>query len=389
MVRSKCMIPREFHLQRIRDIFRVHPVGGILGPRQVGKSTLARNYADAERLGGTAVTYFDLERDEDMALFRNPMDVLGPLKGLVVIDEVQRLPDLFRRLRVLVDEQARQVRYLILGSASPELLRQSSESLAGRIDYLELTPLNVEETGMKDYRRLWQRGGYPRSYLADSEEASVQWRKAYIRNFLERDLPALGLRIPPETLRRFWLMMAHYHGQIFHASDLAKSMGIDGHTVRHYLDILTGTFMIRRLSPWHENLGKRQVKSPKFYFRDSGLFHILLGPTTEEDLLRHPKFGASWEGFALEEIIRREHAAPEEVYFWGTHGAAELDLLLIRDGKRIGYEVKYAAEPSITKSMRTAQQDLRLDILYFVYPGKHRSRLDQGIEAVGFESLLS
>ena len=381
------VIDRPAYLQLLRKTLRVHPVAAILGPRQVGKSTLAREYAHAQRRQGRQVSYFDLEKDEDMALFRNPMDVLSPLTGLVVIDEVQRLPDLFRRLRVLVDEQARRVKYLILGSASPELLRQGSETLAGRIDYIELTPFRVQEIGMPNYRRLWQRGGYPLSYLAKGAEASAQWRKAYIRSFLERDLPGLGLRIPPETLRRFWLMIAHYHGQVFHASDLAKSMGIDGHTVRHYLDILTSTFMIRWLAPWSENLGKRQVKSPKIYFRDSGLYHTLLGPGSEEELLRHPKLGASWEGFALEEIIRRENAAPEEVYFWGTHNDAELDLLIVKNGKRIGYEVKYTAEPAITRSMRIAQHDLRLDALYFVYPGKRRTRMDDGIDAIGFESL--
>jgi predicted AAA+ superfamily ATPase len=381
------MIDRKAYLHRIRKIFSVHPIVGILGPRQVGKSTLARQYADTQKMRGKPVTYFDLEKDEDMMLFRHPEHVLSSLQGLVVIDEVQRLPDLFRRLRVLVDEQNRRVRYLVLGSASPDLLRQTSETLAGRIDYIELTPFNVAEIGMAHHRRLWHRGGYPLSYTAKTAEASAQWRKAYIRSFLDRDLPGLGLRIAPETLRRFWMMLAHYHGQIFHASDLAKSMGIDGHTVRHYMDILTGTFMIRRLSPWHENLGKRQVKSPKIYFRDSGLYHSLLGLHSEEELLHHPKLGASWEGFAVEEILRREGAAPNEAYFWGTHNEAELDLLIVRDGRRTGYEVKYTAQPLITKSMRIARQDLQLDSLYFVYPGKRRSSLDPGIEAVGFESL--
>ena len=387
MIASKVMIERSAYLRLIRKTLQVHPIAGILGPRQVGKSTLARHYAELQKRQGRGVTYFDLERDEDIALFQNPAEILSQLKGLVVIDEVQRLPDLFRRLRVLVDQQERRLKYLILGSASPELLRQSSETLAGRIDYIELSPFSAEEAGMANHRRLWHRGGYPLSYLAKNAEASADWRRAYVRSFLERDLPALGLRVAPETLRRFWLMLAHYHGQVFHASDLAKSLGIDGHTVRHYLDILTGTFMIRRLSPWYENLGKRQVKSPKIYFRDSGLYHILLGLGSEEALLHHPKLGASWEGFAIEEIIRREHAAPEEVYFWGTHNEAELDLLIVRNGRRIGYEVKYAADPRVTKAMRIAQHDLRLDALYLVYPGKRRARLGSGIEAVGFTAL--
>ncbi len=383
------MIDRTGYLQRIRKALAVHPIVGILGPRQVGKSTLAGEFARVQKTRGGHVTYFDLERDEDLALFRHPAEVLSPLQGLVVIDEVQRLPDLFRRLRVLVDEQRRRVKYLILGSAFPELLRQSSETLAGRIDYIELSPFSIEEAGTQHYRRLWRRGGYPLSYTARTEAASAEWRRAYIRNFLERDVPALGVRIPAETLRRFWLMLAHYHGQIFHAADLAKSMSIDGHTVAHYLDVLTGTFMIRRLSPWFENLGKRQIKSPKIYFRDSGLYHTLLGVHSEAEVIHHPKLGASWEGFALEEVIRKEKARPEEVYFWGTHNEADLDLLIIRDGKRVGYEVKYTAEPAITRSMRIAQQDLRLDRLYFVYPGKRRARLDRHIEAVGFETLSS
>lgn len=383
------MIARWAYLQQIKKILKVHPIAGILGPRQVGKSTLARHYAESQKRLGRQVTYFDLERDEDTALFQNPSEILSHLKGLVVIDEVQRLPGLFRRLRALVDEQERRVKYLLLGSASPELLRQTSETLAGRIDYIELSPFSVEETGIRNHRRLWHRGGYPLSYLARSAEASTEWRRAYIRSFLERDLPALGLRVAPEMMRRFWLMIAHYHGQIFHAADLAKSMGIDGHTVRHYLDILTGTFMIRRLSPWYENMGKRQVKAPKIYFRDSGIYHTLLGLESDEALLHHPKLGASWEGFAIEEIIRRESARPEEVYFWGTHNDAELDLLIVRNGKRIGYEIKYSSEPRITRAMRIAQEDLKLDALHLVYPGKRRTRLDAGIEALGFAALAS
>ena len=383
------MIPRSSYLDLIRKSFSAHPIVAILGPRQVGKSTLARQYSEAEKKRGRPAAYFDLEKDEDSALLRHPADILGPLSGLVVIDEVQRFPDLFRRLRVLVDEQERRVRYLLLGSAAPEPLRQSSETLAGRIDYIELAPFRAEEAGLANHRKLWLRGGFPRSFLAKDGDESALWRKAYVRSFLERDLPALGFRVAPETLRRFWLMLAHYHGQVFHAADLAKSMGIDGHTVRHYLDILASTFMIRRLSPWHENLGKRQVKAPKIFFRDSGLYHALLGVAGEEDLLHHPKLGASWEGFAVEEILRRRQAAPEEAYFWGTHNKAELDLLIIKDGKREGYEVKYTAAPLVTKSMRIALEDLRLDALYFVYPGKLRARLGPKIEAVGFESLFA
>jgi predicted AAA+ superfamily ATPase len=373
----------------LHSAFRVHPVVGLLGPRQAGKSTLARQYASLRKKQGQPLTYFDLEQDDDIALFKNPADILGSLEGLVVIDEVQRLPDLFRRLRVLVDQQKRKVRYLLLGSASPQLLHQSSESLTGRIDYIELAPFSIKEVGVSHSRKLWQRGGFPLSYLAKSAADSAAWRKAYVRNFIERDIPGLGLRVAPETLRRFWMMLAHYHGQVFNAADLSKSMGIDGHSVRHYLDILTSTYMVRRLSAWHENLSKRQVKSPKLFFRDSGLYHQLIGAATEDALLHHPKLGASWEGFVLEEIIRRHGAGPDECYFWGTHNEAELDLLIVKDGKRLGYEIKYSGSPRITKSMRIAQNDLQLDALSIIYPGRRKIALDQKISAIGFDTLFA
>ena len=379
---------RPHFLRQIQEIFKVHPVAGLLGPRQVGKSTLARLFARQEKAAGRPVTYFDLEDDTDLAALQDPGLALGPLEGTVIIDEVQRLPNLFPRLRVLVDEKKRKVRYLILGSASRDLIRQGSETLAGRIDYMELAPFSLGETGAARQRRLWLRGGFPSSYLADSDRSSAAWRKAYIKSFLERDIPALGIRIPPLSLRRFWLMLAHYHGQIFNSSEIGKSLGIDGHTVRRYLDILSGTFMIRQLAPWVENLAKRQVKSPKIYFRDSGIFHALLGVSAEADLLRHPKLGASWEGFALEEIIRFHGAEPEESYFWGTHNQAELDLMIMKGGKRIGYEVKYSSRPGVTRSMRIAREDLKLDALRVVFPGTKRFLLSEGVEAIGLQALV-
>lgn len=374
-------------LRRVQEAFRVHCVTGLLGPRQAGKSTLARLFARAERAAGRRVTYFDLEDDTDLAALQDPALALRPLEGTVVIDEVQRLPGLFPVLRVLVDEKRRKVRYLILGSASRDLIRQGSETLAGRIGYVELTPFSLGETGPAAQRRLWLRGGFPLSYLADSDLSSAAWRKAYVKTFLEGDIPALGIRIPPLSLRRFWMMLAHYHGQVFNASEVGKSLGLSDHTVRHYLDILSGTFMLRQLTPWVESIAKRQVKSPKVYFRDSGIFHALLGAATAEDLMRHPKLGASWEGFALEEVIRLHGAEPEEAYFWGVHNQAELDLLIMKDGKRIGYEVKYSSRPALTRSMLVAWKDLRLDALRVVFPGAKRFRLSAEVEAVGLQAL--
>lgn len=382
---------RNAHLESLRQAFRGHPVVGLLGARQCGKTTLARMFAASERGSSKAIHRFDLEDPEDLARLQNPMLGLKDLEGLIIIDEVQRAPELFPVLRVLVDRAGRykKNRFLILGSASRDLLRQSSESLAGRIRYLELPPFSLAEVGSKKLNRLWLRGGFPSSFLATTESISVDWRKGYIATYLERDIPSLGFQIPPTALRRFWLMLTHYHGQIFNASEIGRSLGAADTTVRRYLDILAGTFMIRILAPWAENLGKRQVKSPKVYFRDSGLLHTLLGVNSAKMLHLHPKLGASWEGFALEEVIRSRAATSEEVYFWGTHGEAELDLLIIKDGRREGYEFKFADRPTVTRSMTLAMRDLNLDSLTVVYPGDKAFPLSDGIRAAGISAFLS
>jgi len=376
---------RPQYLKDIERNFRVHPACAILGPRQVGKTTLARMFI--ENHPKDRVHVFDLENPLDLARLENPMLALSKLTDcLIVIDEIQRLPDLFPVLRVLIDG-AKKRRFLILGSASRELIRQSSETLAGRIGYLELMPFNLEE--VDNTQRLFLRGGFPRAYLAHNEEESSLWRKAYISTFLERDIPNLGFQIPAPQMRRFWLMLAHYHGQVLNISELSKSMGISDHMVRKYLDILAGTFMIRILPPWHENLSKRQVKLPKIFFRDSGILHTLLGIQYEAELDVNPKLGALWEGFAIEEIIRQLHAEPETCYFWGTPSGPELDLFVLRDGKRFGFECKYTDRPSITRSMKIALEDLKLDHLIVISPGNHSFPLDDRITAQGLEQPIN
>jgi len=348
--------------------FRVHAACAILGPRQVGKTTLAKMFIDSHYEQN--YHFFDLENPIDLARLENPMLALSGLSNtLIVIDEIQRLPELFPVLRVLIDEKSKNRKFLILGSASRDLIRQSSETLAGRIGYIELSPFSLDELPDPNCDTLWLRGGFPLSYLAETEDDSFFWRQSYIRTFLERDIPALGFQIPSEQMRRFWLMLAHYHGQIFNASELGKSLGISDHTVRKYLDVLSGTFMVRVLLPWYENLEKRQVKSPKIYFRDSGILHALIGIRNTSEMNVYPKMGSFWEGFALEAIIRQEDAQTEECYFWATQSKAELDLLIIKNGKKIGYEFKYSDKPKLTPSMRIACEDLKLDHLYVIYPG--------------------
>ncbi len=375
---------REQFIQKIQQAFEVHSVVAILGPRQCGKTTLAKAFA--KNLALPRENYFDLEDITDQIRLEKPKLALSDIKGLVVIDEIQRSPELFPTLRVLVDDQKKR-KFLILGSASRDLIQQSSESLAGRIESLELTPFFYPE--VSDLSMLWIRGGFPRSYLADSEMSSQQWRKAYIRTFLEQDIPNLGIQIAPENLRRFWMMLAHYHGNIFNASELGRSLNISHNTVKHYLDILTGTFMIRQLQPWFENISKRQVKSPKIYFRDTGLWHTLMGINDKSALLTHPKLGASWEGLALETIIHREQATPEECYFWAIHSQAELDLLIIKDGKRHGYEIKYTDRPSLTKSIQKAIELLSLDSLTIIYPGDLSFPLSEFVRAEGLLNIVA
>lgn len=379
------MIERARHQRHVQSLLRQFPVVAILGARQVGKTTLARSLV-SDRRG--RVTSFDLENAEDLALLDDPLLTLRPLRGLVVIDEVQRRPDLFPTLRVLVDQPRGGRRFLILGSASPALIRQTSESLAGRIAYHELDGFSLDEVGPARLDQLWRRGSFPRSFLARSDVESRRWRDQLVRTYLERDIPELGLRLPAPTLRRFWMMLAHYHGQIWNASELARSFGVAHTTVQRYLDVLSETFMVRRLPSWRENIGKRQVKAPKVYIRDSGLLHALLGLSSARELQVHPKVGASWEGFALNAVISRLQAQPEECFFWATHSGAELDLLVIRGSRRLGFEFKRSTTPKVTRSMRGAIQDLGLRRLWVVHAGERAADLDRQVRAVPLARIL-
>ena len=347
----------------------------LTGARQCGKTTLARQFVPAG-----SPNYFDLEDPLSLARLDEPLTALGPLSGLVVIDEVQRRPDLFPVLRVLADRDENPARFLVLGSAGPDLLRQSAESLAGRIEYLELTGFQVAELGAARMPDLWLRGGFPRSVLAASDEDSLIWRKSYIQTFVERDLPHFGAELGAPTLHRLLLLLAHYHGQVANLRSLATALEIGQSTVRRYLDLMEHLFLIRQLRPWHENLRKRQVKQPKLYFRDSGVFHHLIGAGTMDELLTNPRLGASWEGFGLEKTLAE--AAPDQACFWGTHAGAELDLLLFSRGRRIGVEVKRMDAPRRTPSMTAALRDLALDALYVVYPGNLRYEIGDRITAV-------
>jgi predicted AAA+ superfamily ATPase len=377
------MIRREDYQRRVKTALGRAPVCALLGPRQCGKTTLALTIA-AER---EEHHYFDLESPRDQLRLQNPELALGALTGLVVLDEVQTMPELFPVLRVLADQREGKARFLILGSASPELVRRSSESLAGRVEFVDLHGFDIGETGSHSAGKLWLRGGFPRSFLAADELDSVAWREGFVRTFLERDLPQFGIRVSTQVMRRFWTMLAHAHGQLWNASELGRALGLSDKTVRGYLDDLTQTYMVRQLQPWFENLGKRQVKSPKIYLRDSGLLHHLLSLETEVALSGHPKVGASWEGFALEQVLRLSHS--REAYFWATQGGAELDLLLFEGGRRIGYEFKYAEKPAVTRSMRIAMEDLRLDELRIVCPGNVASPLDEKIRVLGISRLAS
>jgi len=371
----------------IQQGFEAASVVALLGPRQCGKTTLARDYFEKHATDLDKAAFFDLENPVDLRRLEEPMMALAAPDQLFVIDEIQRVPDLFTVLRVLVDEPQTRRRFLILGSASRELIRQSSESLAGRIHYIELTPFSTFETG--EWERLLWRGGFPRSYLPKTEEVSWRWRHNYIRTYLEQDLPNLGIQIPPEQLRRFWLMLAHMHGQAFNASELGSSLGISHHTAKRYLDILNATFMVRVLTPWHENLKKRQVKTPKIYFRDSGLFHALLAIKNKTDLLNHPKLGASWEGFALEEVIRKLRVDARDCYFWATQSRAELDLVVVEGDQKIGFEFKYQQAPRLTPSMQIAMEDLKLKHLTVIYPGQQSYFLKTNVQCVGLKEFCN
>jgi len=380
------MIEREDTRRQVISLLSRYRVVAILGARQVGKTTLAKQVADAWSTG--PATRFDLEDPADLARIEEPSLTLRNLKGLVILDEIQRRPDLFPLLRVLADRERPGTRFLILGSASQELLRQSSESLAGRIQFVHLSGFRLDEVGAGRADQLWVRGGFPRSFLARSDRQSAEWRRGFVRTFLERDIPQLGIRVPAATLRRFWAMLAHSHGQVWNAAEFARSFGVGESTVRRYLDLLSATFVVRQLAPWHENLAKRQVKSPKIYFADTGLLHTLLQTDTKEEILGHPRLGASWEGFALHQVIARSGARPEECFFWATHGGAELDLLVVRGKTRLGFEFKRTDAPRITPSMRSALSDLRLESLYVIHAGEHSFPMGERIRAVPIGRLL-
>jgi uncharacterized protein len=376
------VIDRRAWLGKVQRALARSRVVALVGPRQCGKTTLARGIVAAD-----SSCYFDLEDPPSLARLSEPMTALAPLRGTVVIDEVQRRPDLFPILRVLADRKPLRARFLVLGSASPELLRQASESLAGRIETIALGGFSLDEIGAASLDKLWRRGGFPRSFLARSEADSVGWRRQMIQTFLERDVPQFGITIPALTLRRFWTMVAHYHGGVWSNAEPARSLGISEPTVRRYLDLLTGFYMLRQLLPWHENLAKRQVKSPKVYVRDSGLLHELLGIRSQAELFGHPKLGASFEGYAIEQTLHV--AQPDEAYFWATHQGAELDLLLFKDGKRIGVEVKRQDAPTLSPSMRIARHDLKLDRLVVLHPGSATYRLEHDVEVVPLSALSS
>lgn len=378
------MISRRRHREALAGLLHQFPVVALLGPRQVGKTTLARQMTLP---AGDRATYFDLENPDHAQRLETPMRALESLRGLVILDEIQLRPDLFPVLRVLADRPRRPARFLILGSATPRLIRHSSESLAGRLGRHELTGLALDEVGRGRVRRLWLRGGFPKAFLAGSESASLAWRRALIQTSLDRDLPALGFAIPPATLLRFWRMLAHVHGQVWNATEFARSFGMSDFAIRRYLDILSGMFLVRLLQPWHENIGKRQVKAPRIYFSDTGVLHAVMGIRDAGELAEHPRFGASWEGFAIGQIMELRALRDAEWYFWRTHLGAELDLLAIRGRHRIGFEFKAGTSPGLTPSMRTALADLKLERLMVVHAGRETYALGDRVTACPLDGV--
>ncbi len=374
-------IIRKFIAQQLDHSIQHFRVTALLGPRQCGKTTLSRTF-DVPR-----ENHFDLEDPLDQARLQNPRDVLGGLTGLVIIDEFQRQPDLFPILRVLADRKDQPARFLILGSASPQLMKGASESLAGRVNFIHMGGLNCGEVGTDTRNRLWLRGGFPESYLAPSDEVSSRWRRSFVQTFLRQDIPSFGIDVSPERLRRFWIMAAHYHGQTWNSTAIAKSLDISHTTARSYLDILTDSFVMRQLPPFVTNLKKRIVKAPKVYLRDSGLLHSLLQIETLSDLQSNPRYGASWEGFALEQLCSVLGLEPDEAFFWGTHGGAEMDLIVERGGKRYGFEFKVTEKPGVTHSMTIAQADLELEKVYLVYPGELSFPLRDKMETLGYAKI--
>jgi hypothetical protein len=369
------MIKRPNLIRQVRKAIQRSRVVVLLGPRQCGKTTLAREFLPVGKKN-----YFDLEDTDDLARLEDAKSELMGLSGLVVIDEIHRKPELFPLLRVLSDRKPLPAKFLILGSAGPELLKQSSESLAGRVETIFMSGFSLKEATYRKLKTHWFRGGFPHSFLARTNETSYAWRKEFVQTFLERDVPQMGLNIPAPMFRRFWTMLAHNHGQIWNAADPASSLGVSQPTVRKYLDHLDHLLMVRQLRPWHENLGKRQVKAPKVYVRDSGLLHLLLGIQKEKEFIDHPKRGMSWEGYVIEELFKQ--VQPDDAYFWATHNRAELDLLFLKNGRKIGFEIKLSDRPSLTPSMRIAVGDLKLEKLFVVYPGKESYDLGNRIQVI-------
>ena len=369
------MLARPDYLRRLEVSTARAPVTALLGPRQCGKTTLARQFAT-----GRKATRFDLESEPDLRRLANPELVLGSLDGLVVLDEVQRMPQLFSALRVLVDRTGSRTRFLILGSAAPDLVRGVSESLAGRVELIEMSGFGLDEAGVPQWRDLWVRGGFPRSYLAASDDDSRAWRNSFVGTFLERDVPQLGISIPAAAMRRFWTMLAHSHGQTWNASNLGRALSLSDKTVRRYLDLLTGTFMVRQLQPWFHNIAKRQVKAPKVYLRDTGLLHTLLGIPHGTALLSHPRVGASWEGFAIEQLLRV--LRPADAWFWAAHGGGELDLLATVEGRWTGFEIKFSESPSVSRRTRNAADALGVDHLFVVCPAPRTYPVSERITVV-------
>ena len=365
------MLNRKVDFKEIKKSISDFRVTAILGPRQSGKTTIAKQFSVDE--------YFDLENPRDLARLQNPQLTLEKCKGLIAIDEIQRKPDLFPVIRYLVDTNRHQ-KYLILGSASRNLIRQSSESLAGRISFFTLLGFRKNDVNVKDITKLWFRGGFPLSFLALTNETSFKWREDYIKTFLEMDIPNLGIRIPADTLRRFWQMLSFYHGNIVNLSEIGRSFGISDTTVSHYIEVLQGTFMVRLLQPWHVNIGKRLVKRPKLYIRDTGLYHSLLSLETEKSLFTNPKLGSSWEGFALDCVWRSIGKADELAYFWATHSGAEVDLFWQHEGEHWACEFKYSDAPTMTKSMHISLENLKLEKLWVIYPGKKRYFIHEKVE---------
>jgi len=380
------MIERLTQIEHIKSLLSQNPIVAIIGARQVGKTTITY---EIEKHWKAPSTRFDCEDPDDLVRLNEPKLALKNLSGLVIIDEIQRKPDLFPLLRVLVDRENNKATFLILGSASPNLLKQSSESLAGRISYFNLNGFSLIEVGQENESKLWIRGGFPRSYLAQTDKASVTWRKDFIRTFLERDIPQLGFNIPAITLRRFWTMLAHYHGQIWNGSELGRAFGMTHASVKRYVDLLSDALVVWQLKPWFQNIGKRQVKAPKVYIKDSGILHGLLGIETINGLENHPKIGASWEGFILSEILAKLSIEPDDAYFWATHSGAELDLLVFVDGHPYGFEVKRTTAPKITPSMKNSLNDLLLKKLLVIHAGEHEFDLNENIRAIPSHQIQS